>query len=122
MQIILAAGKTNLLLALQLLLTEEPNVDVVGTASTELGLLALLNTYLVDLVILDMDLLIKNSCGIISKIKNCKSSPKIILLRSEEIDPKAISELGVDACVNKSDPPNRLLATFRRISSELMDR
>ena len=122
MRLILAAGESDLRLALQLLLTEEPNVDVVGTASTEPGLLALLNTYQVDLVILDMDLLSKNSHNLISKIKNSESNPKIILLKDEKADQQAISELGVDAYVNKGEPPERLLAAFRRISLGLMNR
>ena len=122
MRLILAAGDSDLRLALQLLLTEEPNVDVVGTASTEPGLLALLNTYQVDLVILDMDLLSKNSHNLISKIKNSESNPKIILLKDEKADQQVISELGVDAYVNKGEPPERLLAAFRRISLGLMNR
>ena len=122
MQLILAAGESDLRLALQLLLTEEPNVDVVGTAGTEPGLLALLNTYQVDLVILDMDLLRKNSHNLISKIKNSESNPKIILLKDEKADQLVISELGVDAYVNKGEPPERLLAAFRRISLGLMNR
>ena len=122
MRLILAAGESDLRLALQLLLTEEPNVDVVGTASTEPGLLALLNTYQVDLVILDMDLLSKNSHNLISKIKNSESNPKLILLKDEKADQQAISELGIVAYVNKSEPPERLLAAFRRISLGLMNR
>ena len=122
MRLILAAGESDLRLALQLLLTEEPNVDVVGTASTEPGLLALLNTYQVDLVILDMDLLSKNSHNLISKIKNSELNPKIILLKDEKADQQVISELGVDAYVNKGEPPERLLVAFRRISLGLMNR
>ena len=118
MRIILAAREADLRLASQLLLTEEPNVDVVGTASTVSGILALLKTYRVDIVVLDSTLSSKETSEWITKIKNSKSKPKIILLSHTDLSPQTISEMGVDAFVNKMEPPERLVSAFRRLAEQ----
>ena len=118
MRIILAAREADLRLASQLLLTEEPNVDVVGTASTVSGILALLKTYRVDIVVLDSTLSSKETSEWITKIKNSKSKPKIILLSHTDLSPQTISEIGVDAFVSKMEPPERLVSAFRRLAEE----
>ena len=118
MRIILAAREADLRLASQLLLTEEPNVDVVGTASTVSGILALLKTYRVDIVVLDSTLSSKETSEWITKIKNSKSKPKIILLSHTDLSPQTISEMGVDAFVSKMEPPERLVSAFRRLVAE----
>ena len=118
MRIILAAREADLRLASQLLLTEEPNVDVVGTASSVSGILALLKTYRVDIVVLDSTLSSKETSEWITKIKNSKSKPKIILLSHTDLSPQTISEMGVDAFVSKMEPPERLVSAFRRLAEE----
>lgn len=119
MRIILAAREADLRLASQLLLTEEPNVDVVGTASTVSGTLALLKTYRVDIIILDSELSSRESSEWIAKIKNTKSKPKILLLVPEDIHSEKVSEMWVDAFVNKTEPPDRLITVFRRLVAEI---
>lgn len=119
MRIILAAREADLRLASQLLLTEEPNVDVVGTASSISGVLALLKTYQVDIVILDSELPSKETSGWITKIKNRKTKPKILLLSPVDIQPQVVTDMGVDAYVNKTEPPQRLLSAFRRLAAEI---
>ena len=118
MRIILAAREADLRLASQLLLTEEPNVDVVGTASTVSGILALLKTYRVDIVVLDSTLSSKETSEWITKIKNSKSKPKIILISHTDLSPQTISEMGVNAFVSKMEPPDRLVSAFRRLAKE----
>ena len=118
MRIILATREADLRLASQLLLTEEPNVDVVGTASTVSGILALLKTYRVDIVVLDSELSSRETFDWIMKIKNSKSNPKIILLTPEDMPQKTAAEIGIDALVNKTEPPERLISAFRRLVAE----
>ena len=117
-RVILAAREADLRLASQLLLTEEPNVDVVGTASTVNGLLALLKTYQVDIVILDSELSARQTSEWITKIKNSKSKPKVILLSHQDLHQQAVTEIGVDAIVNKMEPPEYLISAFRRLVAE----
>ena len=119
MKVILAARETDIRLASQLLLTQEPNVEVVGTASTVSGLLALLKTYQVGIVILDQDLFKKSTDDLIPKIKNSQSNPQVILLGPEDLGPEAVFELGADIFVNKTEPPERLLSAFRRLAAEI---
>ena len=118
MRIILAAREADLRLASQLLLTEEPNVNVVGTVSTFSGIIALLKTYRVDIVVLDSELISRESSTWISKIKNSKSNPKILLLSPIDISPKTLSEMGVDSFVNKTEPPDRLVAAFKQLAAQ----
>ena len=118
MCIILAAREANLRLASQLLLTEEPNVNVVGTASSVSGIYALLETYQADIVLLDSELSSKDTSEWITKIKNSKSKPNIILLIHEDLHPQTISEMGVDAFVSKMEPPDRLVSAFRRLAAK----
>ena len=109
--------EAELRLASQLLLTEEPNVDIVGTASTVSGLVALLNTYQVGIVILDKDLFSQSTDDVIQKIKKYEPRPKVILLGREDMQPQSVSGLGIDAFVNKTEPPDRLVAAFQRVSA-----
>jgi len=117
-RVILAAQEADLRLASQLLLTEEPNVDVVGSASTVNGLLALLKTYQVDIVILDSELSARQTSEWITKIKNSKSKPKVILLSDQDLHQQAATEIGVDIIVNKMEPPEYLISAFRRLVAE----
>ena len=117
-RVILAAQEADLRLASQLLLTEEPNVDVVGSASTVNGLLALLKTYQVDIVILDSELSARQTSEWITKIKNSKSKPEVILLSHQDLHQQAATEIGVDIIVNKMEPPEYLISAFRRLVAE----
>lgn len=118
MRIILAAREADLRLASQLLLTEEPNVNVVGTASTVSGVLALLEAYQVDVVILDSELSSRHTSEWIAEIKNSTSKPQIMLLSSKDLHPQIYSEIGVDAIVSKSEPPDRMVAAFRGLAAK----
>jgi DNA-binding NarL/FixJ family response regulator len=115
MRIIFAARETDLRLASQLLLSEEPNVNVVGTASTVSGVLALLETYQVDIVILDSELSTRKTSEWISEIKNYTPKTQIILLGSKDQHPQVPAELGVDAFIDKTVPADHFISAFRQV-------
>ena len=115
MRIILAARDTDLRLAMQLLLSEEPGVQFIGSASHASGLLALSNTGCPDLVLLDIDLPGPPIQELLAEIKACESPPVIILLGREASLSYEISQAGVDYYIQKGDPPEKLVEAFRQI-------
>jgi len=122
MRILLGIRDRDLQLALQLMLTEVPNYDIVGTTRTATGLLALLKASQVDLVILDHDLSDKQTPDFITKIKNCVSNPRVILIGMDDTSPQTDSEMRPDAFVSKYEPPDRFVTTIRRIFMENIDK
>ena len=115
MRIILAAKETDLRLAVQLLLSEEPGVVVFGSASNTGGLLALINSDCPDLVLLDSDLPGQPMLEVLTEIKACEPPPVVVLLGNEDSLIDETSQAGVDHYIHKGDPPEKLVEAFRQI-------
>ena len=115
MRIILAARESDLRLAMQLLLSEEPGVQVIGSANNASGLLALINSTFPDLVILDEDLPGRSIREVLSEIKACEASPKIVLLGQDAIPDKEVNQAGIEYYLQKGDPPEKLVEVFRQV-------
>jgi DNA-binding NarL/FixJ family response regulator len=114
MRIILAARDTDLRLAMQLLLSEEPGVRVIGSASNASGLLALIDSTTPDLVLMDEDLPGKTILELLTEIAACKAPPKIVLLGAETSMSNDFAQTGVKYYIQKGDPPEELVNKFRR--------
>ena len=56
MRLLLAAAQPNLRLSLELFLSEQPGVEIVGSASESAGLVALIHTTDPDMILTDWDL------------------------------------------------------------------
>lgn len=113
MEIVLASAQTDLRVALEILLREEPGMDVVGTASEAASLRALLQASRPGLVLLDWDLPGHPPASLVAKAKSLVPQPKVIVL---SIDP-ALKEValasGADAFFVKGDSPRPMLAAIR---------
>jgi DNA-binding NarL/FixJ family response regulator len=115
MRIILAAKETDLRLAVQLMLSEEPGVRVIGSVSNTGGLLALVESDPPDLVLLDFDLPGQPMGEVLSQIKACEPPPVVVLMGSEgSLSDEALG-VGVDHYIQKGDPPETLVEAFRRV-------
>ena len=80
MRILLAVGDTDLRLSLELLLSEEPGIRIAGSVIDTRSLLALVNSIVPDLLLLDLDL---PGCPIqdaLREIQTLPRQPKIIVL------------------------------------------
>ena len=113
MRLILATEETDLRLAVQLLLSEEPGVRVIGSASNTRGLLALVKLDNPDLVLLDWDLPGQPLHEVITKIKACKQPPVVVLMSNEASLSSELLQAGVDHNIQKGDPPEKLLEALR---------
>jgi DNA-binding NarL/FixJ family response regulator len=114
MRIILAARDTDLRLAMQLLLSEEQGVRVIGSASNASGLLALIDSTTPDLVLMDEDLPGKTILELLKEIAACKAPPKIFLLGTETSMSNDFAQTGVKYYIQKGDPPEELVNKFRQ--------
>ena len=115
MHIVLGIGQAGLRLSLEFLLSEEPGVTIVGEASESEGMLALINSSKPDLVIFDQDLPGQPFDELLHHVQRQKHHPYLMVLGTDRSDEKAILAAGVDALVIKGEPPETLLAAYRRI-------
>lgn len=122
MQIIFATHDVDLRLAIQLLLSEEPNVQIVGTSNNLDGLLALIQTTPVDLVFLDWDLIDLPIPNLVEQIHVEQPELDLIILVSRASLLSTPLEVGVQAYLLKGEPPEKLLRVYRQIVANKKNR
>jgi DNA-binding NarL/FixJ family response regulator len=110
MRIILAIGEMDLRLAIGLLLSEEPGLNIVGSASDTEGLLAMAKTNCPDLVLLDWELPGRAVIEVVNDIKSLECYPKLVVLGTQPELKGAALNAGADDYVCSGDPPEHLLA------------
>jgi DNA-binding NarL/FixJ family response regulator len=114
MRVLLATKDQNLRISLQLLISEEPGLRVVGTASETNGLQALISTTHPDLVIVDWDLPGRNVGELLEETKNNSQPGKFIVLGRDAEDKSAALDRGAHDFVHKAAPPENLLNAIHR--------
>jgi len=112
---LLAIHLRDLRLAIDLLLREEPGINVIGVASETEGLLALLKTFQPDLILLDWDLPGRALPKILKKMHAAARPPKLVVLGNEEDERETVLESGADAFLLKGEPPEQLLAAIHEL-------
>lgn len=114
MRVLLATKDQNLRISLQLLVSEEPGLRVVGTASETEGLQALISTTHPELVIVDWDLPGRNVGELLEETKQNSQPGKFIVLGRDAGDKSAAIDCGAHDFVLKAAPPEHLLSAIRR--------
>ena len=114
MRIVLAIRESELRLALELLISQEPGVRVLGTASDVDGLLALVRTNYPDLVLLDWALPGRPMGDVLAEIKSLEREPKVVVLCSDPNTKAAIADAGADGFLLKGDPPEHVFAELKK--------
>ena len=117
MLILLATERADLRLSIELLLSEEPGVIIVGAASETEGMLALLDNTHPDLLIVEWDLPGRRLAEIVPQIRANTPCIHILALGNESSLLDAALKAGADDYVVKGDPPEQLLETFRHARS-----
>jgi DNA-binding NarL/FixJ family response regulator len=117
MDTLLAIHQHDLRLAVDLLLREEPGINVIGVTSDTKALMALLRTICPDLILLDWDLPGHPLPKILSRIQRATHRPKVIVLGGREHYREAALTAGADAFVLKGEPPQQLVDAIRQLSS-----
>jgi DNA-binding NarL/FixJ family response regulator len=117
MRIVLATGDTDLRLAIQLMLSEEPGLNIIGSASDCAGLIALINSNHPDLALVDWNLPECNFEDLIREVKTIESETKLTLIvLGKRSTKEAAIQAGADDYLVKGDPPDILLEAFRQLN------
>jgi DNA-binding NarL/FixJ family response regulator len=109
-----ATEHPDLRLSIELLLSEEPGVTIVGAASETEGLLALIRSSNPDIVILDWDLPGRPVARLLAEARASDSQVRFIVLCPQPEVQEQARQAGADAYVVKGSPPEQLLAVFRK--------
>jgi DNA-binding NarL/FixJ family response regulator len=118
MRLLLAAGKADLRLSLELLLSEQPGVEIVGVTSESDGLLALIRTAEPDMILADWDLPGPSLSNVIAQAQQKQHPPKTIVLVADNSDCQIAVNAGADAVVLKGSSPDILLSAFQKLRSQ----
>ncbi len=114
MRIVLAIRESELRLALELLISQEPGVKVLGTASDVDGLLALVHTNHPDLLLLEWTLPGRPIGEVILEVKTIERAPKIVVLSSDPKTREIALEAGANDFVLKGSPPEHVIAVLKK--------
>ena len=118
MRIILATADRDLRLAIELLMSDEPGLKVVGVASEIEGLISLVKSSCPDLVLVDLDLTGRPVDEAISEMKSFKCGARFVAMgKYPDLKAHAVKS-GADVYVTKGDPPETLLAAVQEIQTE----
>lgn len=119
MRIILADHHVKPRWALQTLLQEQPQFNLVGVAEDEQSLLALVEKTPADLILVDRQLPESSIDDLIASFHALIPKPLVIVMSSEAEYSRMMLKAGADAFVSKSDEPDWLLGTLNRFEQRL---
>jgi two-component system response regulator DesR len=117
MHVLLATEQADLRISLELLLDQEPGVNIIGSVSETEGLLALIRSAQPDIVILEWDLPGRPMNDLLAAARRLGHQAKFIVLGNQPQQKQKALQAGADAFVEKGGPPERLLAAFRELRS-----
>jgi DNA-binding NarL/FixJ family response regulator len=120
MRVLLAAKNHHLRISLELLVSEEPGMQVIGAVSETEGLQALIKSSQPDLVILDWDLPGRQLRELLGDLRRQFVASKFIVLGMDADDRNIAMDAGAHAFVLKAAPPEYLLNAIRRSNSILL--
>lgn len=117
---LLATPDPDLRLSLELLLDEQPGVQIVGTVSEGEGLQALMQASQIHLIVVDWDLPGMPLPAVIADAQQRQPSINTLVMvnSSEGLEPARDS--GADAVVLKGTPPDHLLTVFKQLQREII--
>lgn len=113
MRILLADGREKVRSALQLLLEQEEDVEVVGEASSDGDLLAAAEAHRPDVILVDWELPGRPLAVLLSTLRLLLPAVKVIALSGRPEARRAAEEAGVEAFASKNAPSEELLAALR---------
>ena len=116
MRILIADDQADVRSALGLLLMHEPDLEVVAEATDAVGVLLAAEKQLPNLILLDWELPGVSSASLVRALRSQWPQLRVIALSSLPEARRAAVSAGVDAFVDKGDPPDALLAALRRLS------
>jgi DNA-binding NarL/FixJ family response regulator len=121
-RVLLADDQAKVRSALELLLKQEPDMEVIGEVAEAEGLLTQVRGVRPDLVLLDWELPGLFNGNLISAMRFLCAETKVIALSGRPEVRQAAIDAGADAFVSKGDPPERLLAALHAFSAQIKGR
>jgi len=115
MNVVLAVRQAHTRLALELVLSEEPGVTVVGMASETEGLLALTRTAHPDLVVLEWGLPGRPAEAVLADAQALAGPIRFLVLGHDPGMRQSALTAGACTFVLVGDPPELLLAALRQV-------
>jgi len=115
MRILLADGQVKERTMLRQLLTQDPELHLVGEATEACGLLAQVQALRPDFVLLDWELPGLQDTNLIPALHCLSCSPKVIVLSERQEACREAVEAGANAFVSKEEPVIWLLNTVRKV-------
>lgn len=119
MRVLLADGQMWLRSAMRWLLENQPNIEVVGEARDAHSLVREIKTSLPNLILLDWELpgfrALSERKRLVNLLHTEHPSLRIIALSVNSDVQVASTAIGIDAFVNKADPPEHLLTLLAQI-------
>jgi DNA-binding NarL/FixJ family response regulator len=119
MRILIADSQPKVRFALQVLLQRQPDLEVVGEAIDAESLCEQATMACPDVVLLGWELPGMEMDYLIPSLRESCPRTVVIALSGRLEAQRAASEIGVDAFVSKSSPPDQLLAAITRCGCEL---
>ncbi len=119
MRIILADHHAKSLWALEIVLQEQPEFDLVGVVDDAQSLIELTEKHSADLFLVDRKLpgiLIED---LIDSLHALEPRPFVIVMSSEFEYSRMLLKAGADAFISKGDQPDWLLQTLRRFEKRI---
>jgi len=104
---------------LEFLLSAQPDFDLVGSADSGAGLLALLKRVVPDVLVLDLTLRGTESLPLIRELRASYPGLRILVLsmHDELLYAEQLLGLGVRGYVMKQEPPTEFLRALRRVAA-----
>jgi DNA-binding NarL/FixJ family response regulator len=119
MNVVLAVRRARARLAMEIALSAEPGVTVVGTASETEGALALARTARPDLVLLEWELPGRPAPEVLAERQVLACPPRFLVLGGDQKLKQPALQAGACAFVLVGDPPELLLAAVRQARAAL---
>ena len=116
MRILLADDQPKVRLGLRLLMEQEQDMMVVAETGNSQSLLAQVEEYRPDLVLLDWSLQDPAAAEQVAALRQARPQVAVVVLSAEPGVETAALATGADAFVSKADPPEKLLAAIRAVA------
>jgi DNA-binding NarL/FixJ family response regulator len=118
-KIFLADASSDVRLALQMMLDNEPGLNVTGLAVQAKGLLAQIEVVQPDVLLLDQKLAGESLNDFMSALQKLKPRPRVIVLSINSDEEQSSLAAGADAFFYKAYPAEELLTILRTMRDEV---
>lgn len=116
-RIVLADNDRRMLSALRMLLSCEPQLEIVGEATNTVNLAAVSKDLAPDLILLDWELQGRPEDGLLSRLRELLPHVHIIALSGRPESASAALAAGADAFVSKAEPAHVLMTKVMELAA-----